>query len=972
MHSLRTPKWVFLVNTVPVALFMALCAGEFAVVHTLLPAASVALWREFGLALGLLGVGAAGYAGMQLARRRPLGGWYSVVQLLAFSLFLCVLTIQSSDVLPRSVPRWMVPTDPVLMAWTFLMPTLAHAILALVAKFTPDDQRQHAGPNFVFAVGVPIGWWVLFEVWSLIEHLLSKPYDGTSQYTGPSWWDTAGNVIFAVALVLSTLSFFFFLVRALFIMTRHKTGAWGDGSLVWRIIVTILLPLIGLGLNNGLFFSRDFFGQSGIFGNFSSPWFYILAVLNGALLCVPDSPRPALRLLQLMGRSVLFGYTFYFFLVFLPFLPLSIPAIILIGTGFLLLAPLLLFVVHVRQLSDDVTALQAVYSKAVVRTVLVAGLAALPLFITESFWHRRQVLHEALAYVYTPNYAETGHIDAAALASTLAVVRQNKDRNMEMFFGSQQPYLSSYFNWLVLDNLMLSEAKINELERVFSGPLPGYRVAPGWSNDAPRPNPLDAQLRTATATSTYDARQQAWVSWVNLEIANPQRYYQNRQYSTTIALPVGCWVSDYYLTIGQRQERGILAEKRAATWVFAQILNENSSRDPGLLTYRGPNRIDVRVYPVSNDEVRHTRIQFLHKEPCTLVVDGQTLALGDSTTAPPVATPVAVPGSGVAYVSGLAKQQLPLVQRRPYYHFLLDASAGQATPVASYQARIARQLAQPLPNGAPARFSLVNAATTPVPAGADWLAQLGHTPPEGGFYLTGAIRRTLFEVQQHPAATYPVLVAVTDSLPDAVLDPDFEEFASAYPESDVFYVLGPDGRLEPHSLRHNAREPLGTAIAPGAPVPVRAWPDVAHPRAYLPATSEAAVVVDQRPAVPAAETAPANRWLAGLLLRGYGQWQSFHPETTDHERVPFIQASFRAGIMTPFTSFLALENDAQKAALYRKQEQTLAANASLDTMEANEIQPDAVPIDTEAGLLLLAGLLLAGWYLRRATPVVAR
>ncbi|MET4076250.1 MSEP-CTERM sorting domain-containing protein [Hymenobacter sp. UYCo722] len=986
MQSLRTPKWIFLASTAPLLVYLLICAGEFSVIKTLLPTASVGEWRAFGAVLGLLGLGGAGYAGGQLARRQPVGGWYSVVALLAFSLWLCLLTWHADELLPRSVPAWMVPTNPILMAWTFLMPTLAHAMLALVAKFTPDDQPQQAAPNILLAVVVPMGWGLVFEVLKWVELLLGSM--SPDVYTGPTHWETAGTVILAVALVLGTLSFFFFLTRALFIVSRRRERSWADGGLVWKVVVTIGLPLLGLGVNNGLFFGQGFREANGIFGNFSSPWFYGLAILNGVLLCLPDSGRPGLRLAQLLGRSALFGFTFYFFLVFLPFLPLAIPAIILIGVGFLLLAPLLLFVVHVRQLSDDVAALRTVYPARLVATALVAGLAVLPLYFTGSFWHRRRVLHEALAYVYTPDYTQLPHVDAPALAATLAQVRQNKDRNQELFFGSQQPYLSTFFNWLVLDNLMLSEHKINELELVFVGTVPDpdylarnrFNPASGTAHrfsgadldgaSDPAPDPEAPQLRRAAVRSTYDARQQAWVSWVDLEVVNRNPSYQNREYSTAIRLPEGCWVGDYTLTIGNRQEHGILAEKKAATWVFAQILSENSSRDPGLLAYRGPNEIAVRVYPVSGGEARRTSIQFLHKEPCTLTVDGRPLALGDSAAAP-LTAPISVPGSGVAYLSGAAKLRLPLVQRRPYYQFLLDASAGQPAPVKAFRARLARQLAQSLPNGAPARFSLVNAATTPVPAGTSWAEALGTASGTGGFYLGGAIRRVLFAAQEHPSATYPVLVAVTDDFNNAVLDADFEDFRSAYPESDVFYVLGSDGRLVPHSLRHAPRQPLSPAAAaalpaPGAPARVRAWPDAAHPRAYLAATAEAAVVVTGRPTVHTADAPAASRWLAGLRLRGYGQWQSFHPEITDRERVPFIQASFRAGILTPFTSFLALENDAQKAALHRKQEQTLAANASLDTVESENSAPTATPIDSGALLLLAAGLLLAGWHLRRS------
>lgn len=954
MYTLRKPYWVFVVNTGPVLVLLALGYGTFALVHTLLPPASVAWWHGFGLALGLLGLAAAGYAGGRLVRRQPLSVAYSVVQLLACSLLLCLFTEKNHEVLPFSVPRWMVPTNLVVMAWTFLMPTLAHALLALVARFTPDDRPHHAVPNLALALAVPIGWATFFQLLFWITSVIHWP---------EAWVDfTAVPTI--TALVVSTLSFFFFLVRAVYIITLRQQGFWADSALVWKLLITLVLPLVGLGLNNGLFFGQGFRGTTGIFGNFTSPWFYLLAIVNAALLCVPDSRRPGWRLLLLLGRSVLFGYTFYFFLVFLPFLPLSIPAIVLIGTGFLLLAPLLLFVVHVRQLSEDVAALRLVYAKATVAAVLVAGLASLPLAITANYWHSRRTLHEALAYVYTPDYATTSRLDAAALARTLAVVREHKDLNQEFLFGAQLPYLSGYFNWLVLDNLMLSDSKLADLERIFVGttryPADTMPAAPVAPRDMTAP-----VLRGLTATSTYDARQQAWVSWVNLTIVNPEFSPQVGEYRTRFDLPVGCWVSDYYLTIGNRQERGILAEKKAALWVFAQIVNENQSRDPGLLYYEGPNEVALCVYPVVGHDERRTRIQLLHKEPCTLTIDGQPVALGQAPAAPPVTAPVATTGQGVFYVSALAKQRLPLVRRRPYYHFLLDISARPDGHAPAYEACIARQLAQPLPNGGPPRFSLVNTYTTPLPAGADWAQELRRTPLTGGFFLTGALRRVLFEAHQHPEPTYPILVVVTDRLAEAVLDQDLADFSSAYPESDVFYVLGANDGPVPHSLRRASRQPLDSAAAPGVAPAVRAWPDAAHPRAYLPDTDAADIVLGQPRAVPLPDAAGANRWLTGLGLRGYGQWQGFHPETTDRQRVPFIQASFRAGILTPFTSFLALENEAQKAALRQKQGQVLAANASLDTLEDDEQDPVVTPIDSGVWLLVVAGALLLAGHRRR-------
>ena len=90
--------------------------------------------------------------------------------------------------------------------------------------------------------------------------------------------------------------------------------------------------------------------------------------------------------------------------------------------------------------------------------------------------------------------------------------------------------------------------------------------------------------------------------------------------------------------------------------------------------------------------------------------------------------------------------------------------------------------------------------------------------------------------------------------------------------------------------------PVNTGPVVNQPAPaVRAWSNAARPRAHVPDNDRADIVLSHAPTVPAACAVAANRWLAGLLLRGYSQWQTFHPEATDRERVPFIQASFRPG-----------------------------------------------------------------------------
>lgn len=973
MHNFLNPKWLLAATAGPLLLLAVLCCGEFSIIHSLLPAASVGLWKAYGLSLGALGLASVAYLGWAWAHDEEVSTWYALAALAAYSLFVGLYTYHADEVLPRSLPRWMVPTDIVVYVWTFVMPTLAHALLVLVVRFTPADRPHSAIANLGLAMAVPVGAWLVLGILAGLLGLMSGWFEH----------DTAGGYLWlAGVLAVGPLLLLFFLVRAVYILTLNQEKEWADYGIIWKVVLTTVLPVLGLAVNSGLFFgqySTD--TQEGIFGNFNSPWFFGLAVLNGVLLCLPaDRLGPRGRLALLGARSALLGYTGYFFLVFLPFLPLSLVAVIALGAGFLMLAPLLLLVVHLSTLHDDLGALAPHFTPLVRRAVLVGGLAVLPLGLTGSYWHQRQVLHEALEYTYSPDYAKHYDLDAAALTHALAVVQQHKDSNWDLFMGSQQPYLSAYYNWLVLDNLTLPESKIADLQKIFLGAaLPDKRA--GWSRWTPRTNFAEDQglataqpmLQQLTARSTYDAKEQAWVSWVDLEIANTDVSRQ-AEYSTALTLPPGCWVGNYYLDIGPRREFGILAERKAATWIYSQIVNERSSRDPGLLSYIGPNQLSLRVYPVTGAEARRTGLQLLHKEPLTLTIDGRTVQLGTPSTAPVSAAPVATSGSAVVYLGAAAKRQLPLVQRQPYYHFLLDVSQGQAGAKASYAKRVQTLLrAQPL--AVAPRFSLVSTYTTPLGEGADWQRVLTDFKNIGGCYLTGAVRRTLTAAQLHPTATYPRLVVVTDSLGTAVLPADFADLQAAYPESDEFYVLRPDGQLEAHSLRQAPATALSNM--PPATVPaVRAWPNATHALAYLRDTDEVALVLPHPADQLDVPGGASTRWATGLLLHGFQQWQSLHPEAAERGHVPFIKASFRAGILTPLTAYLALENDAQKAALQRKQEEVLAANLNLDAQETEPPHPasdaTAVPLNGGQWLLLLLGLALGVRQLRQRYRVAGQ
>ena len=329
MRNLLNPKWLFIINTLPIVVLFVLCFGQFNIIKTLLNEDNLQLWKTFGLTLGFLGLLNFAYAVYLTLKKKNVSIWYSVAALLCYISFIYLYAYHLDDFIPFNVPRWMTSDNLFLYVGTFLMPTLAYALFVLVAHFTSETKENKAWVNFAIAIGVPITGYLF------------------SQIILPLWRYFEEDFYFHTALILiivATLIFLFFLIRGIFILATKKAVVWQKYQLAWKIPVAIVLPLLGLLVNNGIWFNEFGWNGAGVFGDFSNYWFYILAIVNGLFICLPNLYNKIYRLFLFIGRSITFAYTFYFFLVFLPFLPLSVIAVIAIGIGFLMLTPLLLFV----------------------------------------------------------------------------------------------------------------------------------------------------------------------------------------------------------------------------------------------------------------------------------------------------------------------------------------------------------------------------------------------------------------------------------------------------------------------------------------------------------------------------------------------------------------------------------------------------------------------------------------------------
>jgi hypothetical protein len=936
MRNLLNPKWLFVINTLPLVVLFFLFFGQFNIIKTLLEESSIQLWKSFGLSLGVLGLLNFVYAVYLTLKKKNVSIWFGLIALLCYIPFIYLYGYHLDKIIPFSIPQWMVSGNIFLYVGTFLMPTLAYSLFVLVSHFTPKNKEHKAWVNFLIAIGIPI-------VGYLFTQIVLPLWDGV---------DTNRFPIHAllVLIIAATLVFLFFLIRGVFILANKKAEAWQKYQLAWKIPIAIVLPLIGLSVNNGHLFNNFGPSDSGIFGDFNNAWFYILATVNGILVCLPNLENKLYRLLVFIGRSITFAYTLYFFLVFLPFLPLSVIAIIAIGTGFLMLSPLLLFVIHINEFSKDFTYLTTQISKKLIIGISLLGFLVIPAFITITYLKDKSVLNETLSYLYSPDYSKQYDIDKVSLQKTLNVIKSHKDHRDSRggIFGNGIPYLSSYFNWLVMDNLTLSDSKINTIEKIFFGKT-SFELRPeNIQND-------NVQISNISTNSTYDKSQNAWKSWVDMEITNISGNTWFSEYATTINLPEGCWISDYYLYVGDVKEPGILAEKKSAMWIFSQIRNEN--RDPGILFYLTGNKVAFRVFPFAKDEVRKTGIEFLHKEPIMLNIDNNIVELGkiEETIYENIET------ENIAYVSAQQKQKLNSVKRKPYFHFLVDASKNSNSTDFIKRIEHVIEVNQPLSENA--KISFVNSYVTTTTIDKDWKGHYKNQTFEGGFYLDRAIRTTLFNAYQDKSKTYPVIVVVTDSIQNTVLDKDFADLKFTFPESDLFFNLDKNGNLREHSLMEN---------------PIKELPEILrecmfcetvleyklsdNSVAYLPNNNEPSIILKKDIFEVSESDIKEKNWQSALTMQGQWTSQILHPEISDKEWLNLVKYSFISKVMTPVTSYLVVENEAQKAMLKKKQEQVLSGNKALDLGEDTQRM-------SEPSLILLTILLgLIIWFRKKRKP----
>ncbi|MBK5723040.1 MSEP-CTERM sorting domain-containing protein [Dysgonomonas sp. Marseille-P4677] len=932
MKKLLNPKWILLINTLPIVLLLFLEWSEFEIIKSLLQEESIYLWKIFTITIIVMAICNAGYAVVQMIRRKRIDIVYCIISLIAYISFIYTYYGNANDIIPFSIPDWMISGNLFMYVGICLMPTLIHAIFASVIILTPHANKQKAWQNIAVAVSIPFLFYILVMV-------VLPIWDGI---------DLGIENLFLIFTAIATVLFIFFLIRFIYILISRR-NIFEEYQLLWKLPIAIIFPILGLIINNT---------ADNLFGDFSSEWFYIIAIINGILICIPATDNKMFRLFLFSGRCITFMFTLYFFLIMMPFLPISIFAIIIFGAGFLMLTPLFLFPIHLNTIVKDFNFLKRRYNKYLLYTIIIVGISILPIAITIDYRYDRNVLHTTLEYLYSPDYTKEYKLNKNSISKTLDIIENQGNRRGTTLYNST-PFLSSYYKWLVLDNLNISETKKALIRDLFYGKEANNPRKRTFAIS----DTTDIKITDIKHSSKYDSSQKAWISKIDLSIKNGNTSLWNSEYITKIDLPTGCWISDYYLYVEGIKEKGILAEKKAATWVFNQIRNTN--RDPGLLRYLAGNRVEFKVFPFQKGETRYTGIEFIHKEPVSINIDGHILDLGDKTLQ--ANNNSSVDKGEVAYISAEEKEKLETIGRKPYYHFIIDTSSDYDPLTSSkyyknengdknrfkaekYIKEINNLLDRNLIEQNNAKISLTNTYVKTFPLENNWEEDIKETVFDGGFFLDRAIKKILFDSYTNPSESYPVIIVVSDNPENAILYNDFANMRFTYPENDLFYSLKNDS-LKSHTFSRGLHI-INDYITALPNKNVKVWPRLSNPLQYLPDDNKPSIVLNTKN-----KTLPLDKnqieeknWEAGLLMQAQWMLQTLYPETADKEWLALLQNSFKSQIMSPLTSYIVVENEAQKAILKKKQEQVMGGNRSLDLDDTTQQM-------TEPNLFIILALL---------------
>ncbi len=838
-----------------------------------------------------------------------------VIGLLACA-YLTVFCLLIGDTLPRNTPQWAVGASFWLAQFACMMPAIFVALWRLASvelRLSIVKQLLVAGSSVVLMPTLAYLFLNVFHVGRWFHGLLGF-----------------------IFLALLPVCFFLGLLRMAFIVKSLLVRKSEQHTLLrplYIALVALVLPSGGLLLNRTIPFPA----------NFQSPWVYGLTVLNALFLLAPALKHPRLEAAQRAGRLVLFPFSLYFFILFLPFLPFSLLAIIAMGTGFLVLAPTLLFLVHLQVLKDEYRQRLEHRSLKAARIRTALAILVLPAIFLGRAEFDRLALHRLLDFRYAPDYAQPARLGLPPAAVKRILLNVQGFKN-----GAEIPYLSSYYNWRVFDNMLLPDARIDDLWQLIVGEPPPAKGARSTNNEfaslffsgrvrnaarsrteaLPPRNVFPSALSTTAVTTNGETE-----VTLHLSVTSHDASAQS-EYSTRLQIPPGVWVSGVRLKIGDDWTAGRIIERKAAEWVYRQI-RDVTRQDPVIIRYEDEDTLSLRLFPVESGQTREVELSFLFptgfadaislgdlRVPLTdgdlrfVLATNNVLALASEPPAS-VRTLQAVSAAGI--VAAGPDWAMPESPGQPY--LIIDCSVSNRWGASALEGLLGSARAH-WPAEPSATVICANYDSTvpcPIPLQDPQKAAMQvdqQLLPRRGSLDAGRVLRSIARQTQPFASSdkghTPLILFAGNTASQSlaqVSTATWEAFRHECPAMRTLGLLNADGRVTAWTI------PGGT-----------------HGSVRLSAGSSAITVIPE-----------GTRWAAGAKAWRLQREFEAYP-ARDHLRREILEASRASGVLTPAGAMIVVESRLQWKMLEVMQRQTLAGNDAFDLQES-----PAPP-----GLLLLA------------------
>ena len=496
----------------------------------------------------------------------------------------------------EKVDSWIIGPTAFLSFFIGVVPP----IFAGVARIATADWKLDFGADIGVSVGLtilgPLGLYLVFStldgVWRHYWRM-----DGAAKHLQMVMAHLA-----AVGIVLGTLVLFIGFLRLMhLIASRFDTRDERLKRIVTALVFGLALPWGGLALNLHIPFPSDF----------ANPWPWVLsAVTTLAMIVETKSSRGGLALWFL--KLAMAPFVLYFFLLFVPFLPLAVLAILAMGTGFLILAPTILFRYYTASVFDSWKVLRGAYSKARLIAVAVLGFLVIPLGFVVDVEIERAGLKTLVRWHTEEDFDTPPAPLPVSKRQAERIVRNAND----FADGAEIPFLSAWRSFRVYDGMYMSDSLREELNlrilgkklskneldwnrsRNFfgagmfggnAGRRSNRNMSSRWTSRPPRTNDFTATCESKGSgvclLKVHAKKDPSAKGWGDQEFIAPFR------------LPAGTWIEGMRLKMNDGTWKDAKAsERKAAEFVYRHITEQR--RDPSIITLDTPTSGTLKIFPI--------------------------------------------------------------------------------------------------------------------------------------------------------------------------------------------------------------------------------------------------------------------------------------------------------------------------------------------------------------------------------------